>query len=118
MSDEQKPDIRGSFDPVLQDVTIEKLLTFLDESGAIPRCWLCGQHTLRPLQAQRPTSDSGDGNMVRVDAPAFTDFEIQKDRDNDYAIIIPAFTMSCSNCGFTFTMSATPLIDWMKKREQ
>lgn len=113
--DDMGGNIKGGFDPIIKDITDQDLRDFLDYAKGTPRCWFCGQHALHPLRAQYRDPE-GDELKTSENKPAFVAMPIQSDLDEGFEVRVPAFVMSCSNCGFSFNMSAVPLMAWKREK--
>lgn len=117
MSTQDKQEkIKGRFDPILKTITDDDIRTFLDEVQGTQKCWFCGKNSLHPLAAQQRNPETGE--MVPSEGlPAFFAMPIQSDIDEDFEIRVPAFSISCSSCGHTLSMSAIPLMNWKRGRD-
>lgn len=116
MSENQdKARVRGEFDPILKKITVDDVLEFLDSANGTARCWFCGQDSLHPLYAQEPDPDTGELRSPQ-NKPAFISMPVQSDMEGGFEVRSPGFVISCSNCGFSFNISAIPLMQW--KRDQ
>lgn len=116
MSDqEQESPIRGGFDPILNDITDDDLRAFLDDVQGTQKCGFCGKNALHPIRAQQPNPETGEMEISATD-PAFFAMPIQSDLEQSFEVRIPAFTISCSACGYTLSMSAIPLMDWKRRQ--
>ncbi len=108
-------EVKGGFDPIIKEISEDDLRQFLDFAQVTPKCWLCGQNSLHPLRAQYRDVEK-DELFVSKDRPAFVAMTIQSDLDEGFEVRVPAFVMSCSSCGFTYNVSAIPLMAWKRER--
>lgn len=118
MSDDAKREpsaTRGSFDPILREITDDDLRAFLDHVQATQKCGFCGQNALHPIRAQRPVGETGEME-ASTKTPAFFAMPIQSDLEEGFEVRIPAYAISCSSCGYTLSLSAIPLMQWKKEQ--